>query len=443
MNLAALPLHPGRVTSAVRAEWAAMSTPFRIWLGVLAVGLAIGGVAALILLPPGWEVTGTTPTVEWGLLIAGYAAFAIATSGLCLTSSLGTVFGVDRFRPLERRHAILAILCLCTAFGIIALDLHWPIRMVFGVVLSPAPSSPMWWMGVAYGGYLVILLVEVWSMFVHRPRLHQAVCTMAAGMAIVAPSTLGAVFGSLVNRPLWHGPISSLYMLATAVLGGCGVLVVVFTLVERLDLRGAERATPRVIPGLRMILPVALVVSAAFVAREIVSGFTSTEPGMRQAVDALVAGPLAASFWIGRVGLGLVAPMLLLASRRNGAFLAAGILTLLGVVVDRTLFVIGGLIAPTSSSVGGVVSEPYARYIPSPVEVGVIVGAVALVAFVYTFIERYVDLGFYDPHVGLSLAPIRRWRASRVARAAQAAAAAEDSCAAPADASATSDAELS
>ena len=103
------------------------------------------------------------------LLISAYVFFAITTSGLCLASSLGTVFGIDRFRPLEKRHAILAVLSLTTAFGIIALDLHYPVRMVFGAVLNPSPSSPMWWMGVFYGVYLVFLLVEVWSMFTGHP----------------------------------------------------------------------------------------------------------------------------------------------------------------------------------------------------------------------------------------------------------------------------------
>ena len=107
--------------------------------------------------------------------------------------------------------------------------------MLFGVVLSPAPSSPMWWMGVAYGGYLGILVVEIWSMFAHRPRLHQAVCTMAAVMAIVAPSTLGAVFGALPNRPFWHGPVSSLWMLGSALLTGASLLGVVVATVARLD----------------------------------------------------------------------------------------------------------------------------------------------------------------------------------------------------------------
>jgi Ni/Fe-hydrogenase subunit HybB-like protein len=415
----ALRAAPGRTGALLRAEWDATGPGMRRWLGLLAAGLAIGAVSALIALPPGWEVMGTSPTVEWGLLIVGYAAFAIATSGLCLTSSLGTVFGIDRYRPLERRHAILAILSLTTAFGIIALELHWPFRMLFGVVLSPAPSSPMWWMGVAYGGYLGILVVEIWSMFAHRPRLHQAVCTMAAVMAIVAPSTLGAVFGALPNRPFWHGPVSSLWMLGSALLTGASLLGVVVATVARLDGRGAADARGKVLPGLRPILVLLLLVAAVFVVRFMISGATSSEPGMREAADAVVRGPLAPLFWVVRVLAGLVVPLVLLllpVGRTHRGILPAGILALLGAFADRYLFVIGGLIAPTSSSVNGVVSAPYASYLPSLVEVGVMIGAVSLVAIVYTLLERYVDLGIYDPHVGLSLAPLRRRRAARAAR---------------------------
>src|SRR5512146_2513964 len=160
-----IPLRPRAAREAIRAEVGAMPRPLRRWFGVLLVLLAVAVPAALLAIPPGWEVLGTSPSFAWGLLIVGYVCFAITTSGLCLASSLGTVFGIERFKPLEKRHAILALLCLTTAFGIIALDLHYPVRLVFGCILSPAPTSPMWWMGVFYGGYLAVLLVEVWSMF--------------------------------------------------------------------------------------------------------------------------------------------------------------------------------------------------------------------------------------------------------------------------------------
>jgi len=149
-----IPLRPRAALAAAAHEAVTMPRGLQLWIAFLLVLIGLAVPAVLFALPPGWEVVGTTPTVEWGLLIVGYVFFAITTSGLCLASSLGTVFGIERFRPLEKRHAILALLCLTTAFGIIALDLHYPVRMVLGAVLVPSPTSPMWWMGVFYGAYL-------------------------------------------------------------------------------------------------------------------------------------------------------------------------------------------------------------------------------------------------------------------------------------------------
>ena len=400
-----LPLNPRIAARAVIADVRTMPRPLRIWLAILLAVLAVAGVAALIALPPGWEVFGTTPSFEWGLLIIGYVFFAIMTSGLCLASSLGTVFGIDRFRPLEKRHAILAVLCLTSAFGIIALDLHYPVRMVFGAVFSPSPSSPMWWMGVFYGGYLGILLVEVWSMFWDHPTIHQWACTLAACMAIAAPATLGAVFGVLVARPYWHGVFSPVFMVSSAFLAGTSLLVIIFYLVCRLRLAGHERADRLAMPGLRLLLGIGLVVVAALLTRHIVAGLIGDERGLRAATEAVLVGPYAAEFWGLRVGLGLILPFILVilpVTRTNGWLVVAGATTLSGLFFDRFLFVAGGEVAPISTS-AGVVSTPYAGYTASPVEIAIVVGAMAFVAFVYTLAEWYVDLGESDVHAGFRL----------------------------------------
>ena len=180
----------------MRVEAGTWGRPLRLWLAFTMVLMAFGAYGAIAAIMPGKTVFGTTPVVEWGLLIVAYVFFATTTSGLCLASSLGTVFGVERFLPLERRHAILALLSLVTAFGIIALDLHYPLRLVFGAVFSPSPFSPMWWMGVFYGMYLGFLLIEVASMFLGFDRVHRVACALSSCMAVIAPSTLGGVFGS-------------------------------------------------------------------------------------------------------------------------------------------------------------------------------------------------------------------------------------------------------
>lgn len=399
-----IPLGPRDAANALTREIASMPRGLRIWFAALLGIIALAVPAALLALPPGWEVLGTSPTFEWGLLIVGYVFFAITTSGLCLASSLGTVFGIERFRPLEKRHAVLALLCLTTAFGIIALDLQYPVRMVFGALLVPSPSSPMWWMGVFYGIYLCVLVVEVWSMFTNHPRIHQVTCTMAACTAIVAPATLGAVFGVLVARPFWHGPFTAVLMVASAFLSGTALLGVVFYGVHRLRLAGAERAASLAIPSIRILLAIGLAIVSLLVARQVVAGLTSELASFREATSLLVAGPLAWQFWGLRVVLGLAVPILLLAlpaTRTPSGTFVASLLAITGVFVDRMTFVAAGQIAPTTAA--GNVAAPFSTYSPSLVEIAIILGALAFVALGYTLAERYLDLSESDAHRAVTL----------------------------------------
>ena len=416
-----IPLRPRAALAAAAHEAVTMPRGLQLWIAFLLVPIGLAVPAALIALPPGWEVVGTTPTVEWGLLIVGYVFFAITTSGLCLASSLGTVFGIERFRPLEKRHAILALLCLTTAFGIIALDLHYPVRMVLGAVLVPSPTSPMWWMGVFYGAYLCVLVVEVWSMFTNHPTIHQAACTTAASLAIAAPATLGAVFGVLVSRPFWHGPFTPILMVSSAFLSGTALLGIVFYVVARLRLTGAERAVSLAIPAIRTLLAIGLVLVSVLITRQLIAGLIDDRPAFVDATRALLVGPLALQFWVVRVGLGLTVPLLLVAlpaTRTPAGTLLAALLAIVGVFVDRFTFVLAGQIGPTT--VSGVVSAPWGEYTPTLVEIGIIAGAVAFVALGYTLAERYLDLREARAHVFVPIPDLLRSRVRRLLGALQA-----------------------
>lgn len=395
-----VPLAPRPLAQAFVAEVRGMPVGLQAWFGLLLALIAVAALAALVSIPPGWEVFGTTPAFEWGLMIIGYVFFAIMTSGLCLASSLGTVFGIERFQPFEKRHAILAVLSLSTAFLIIALDLHYPVRMVFGAMLVPSPSSPMWWMGVFYGLYLVVLLVEVWSMFTDHPRIHQYACTAAAIVAILAPFTLGAVFGVLGAKAFWAGIFTPIQMVASAFLAGTALLGIVFYVVHRLRLADVERAASVALPSVRILLAIGLALVGALLARMIAAGLEGDEPGLREATAALLTGPLAPQFWLRVIG-GLLVPVVLVAlriGRRPSAMFVASVLVLGGILLDRFLFVAAGQIAPVSAG-AGTVSQPYAAYVPSPVEIAILLGAGAFMALGYTLAERYLDMGEGDTHM--------------------------------------------
>jgi Ni/Fe-hydrogenase subunit HybB-like protein len=89
-----------------------------------------------------------------------------------------------------------------------------------------------------------------------------------------------------------------------------------------------------------------------------------------------------------------VAPLLLLTwpgGRRAFAVLVASCLTLVGVFVDRLQFVTAGQITPAGAA-SGLVDLPYTTYSPSLIEIGIVVGACAVIPLVYTLAERFLDL---------------------------------------------------
>ena len=396
-----IPLDPRFAWNVLRREYANTPLALRAWFAFLLALMGIGALGALRALFPGDKGVATTPTVEWGLLIVGYVFFAVTTSGLCLASSLGTVFGIDRFRPLEKRHAILAVLCLVTAFGVIAIDLHFPVRLVFGAVFNPAPTSPMWWMGVFYAGYLMFLMVEVWSIFWHHARIHQWACLLSSITAVIAPMTLGAVFAVLEARAFWNDLFTPLHMVAAAFVSGVSLLAIVFYGVGRLRLVGWERGVALAQPAVRGLLTLGLLVLGLLVGRQLFVGLTSADVGLRSSTELLLAGPLVPEFVGLRLIGGLAVPFLLVLlprTRTPAGLLVAALLAMVGVFVDRLTFVEAGQLAPVTT-VSGVVSTPYAAYSPSPVEIAIVIGAVGLVAFMYTLAERYLDLSESEAHV--------------------------------------------
>lgn len=380
--------------AAVRLEVATQSRRLRWGFGALTVVILVGGLAAAFKIPAGSEVMGTTPAVEWGLLIATYVFLVVTTSGLCLVNSLGMVFGIDRFKPLEMRHVFLAVLFLLAGFGVIALELQYPLRLVFGVVLSPSPGSPMWWMGVVYAIYLGVLVFELVTNMSSHPRLAHAACVVSTGWAVVAPTTLGMVFASLVSRPFWQGSIAPVYLVLTALLSGASVLGIVFTVVQRLRLPGHGPDAAGVVVGIRGLLVILLSLVIAYTTLRTIAALTIGSQLDRDAVVALLAGPLGPQSWLlrGLVGLALPLALLVWPTRRRGLMVfAASWLIMIGVFVDRLSFVTAAQIAPWGAT-SGMVSNEYASYFPSPAELGIVAGSIAVVALVYAIAERFLDL---------------------------------------------------
>jgi molybdopterin-containing oxidoreductase family membrane subunit len=241
-------------------------------------------------------------------------------------------------------------------------------------------------------------------MFTGHDLVHRYACLASSCTAVLAPSTLGAVFGVLFARTYWYGIFTPITMLVTALLAGSALLGIVFFFVVRFERAGFERGRRLAIPAIRLLLGVGLVGSLILLGRQSLAGLTSDDAALHSTTMALVNGPLAIPFWVRLLG-GLIIPLVLIARpvtrTVTGTGIAAG-LAFVGVIIDRLLFVNAGQIIPTTA-VGGVVSVTHVPYTPSLVEISIVVAAFAFIAFAYTLAERYLDLCESEVHLGFHL----------------------------------------
>lgn len=365
------------------------------WFTLLGTGVAAGIVAIFYVLNVGHlHAYNLTRQIPWGVLISTYVFFVVSSTGLCLVSSLGHVFGIKHFEIISKRAILLAILTLLTGFGTIAMELNHPLRMAIWVVLSPNPSSPIWWMGTLYGIYLVLLCIEFYALIKHQHKLAALVGLLGFIAAISAHSNLGAVFGLLEARPYWHGSFLPIYFILSAMVSGGAILAMIVyfnTVLRGRHFSDREHVFMSHLGKLQALL---LGILIFFVIWKIIPGLYGRPPGKYEATMALLTGPLAVNFWFFEVLIGLAIPFIILLNRKTRTtfgVMMAGLLSTIGIFFMRYDLVIAGQLVPMRADE----SENAANllhYVPSTAEITIVIGALCLCILLYVLGERMFDL---------------------------------------------------
>lgn len=391
------PEDPLRTVRARRLLWAL--------LGVAVIGLF----AILTSLLRGHKVMGTTSEVPWGVLIATYVFFVASASGLCIVSSLGHVWGFKLFEPLAKKATFLALVMLVVGFTVIASELERPFRLVLYAVISPNPTSPIWWMGALYGMYMLLLVVELYFLIVEDHSKARFAGTLSFFAAIAAQSNLGAVFGLSHGRPAWYGSFPPLQFIVLAMVSGTALLVLLVYLEDAFTTPdGALKPeNAKMYDALRKLLALFLGVSAFFTVWKVITFLNGGHSHLSEVMKASLTGPFFLSFWVFEIFLGLLVPLVLLLgkkreSTRAVAFAAA--MPLLGIFVMRFNFVLSGQmmsLRPLTGHAGQtMVYQPpfkgsaagFLPYTPSIVEMLIVAGAVAAAVLVYSGGQRALRL---------------------------------------------------
>ncbi|HFQ90884.1 MAG TPA: polysulfide reductase NrfD [Desulfobulbus sp.] len=338
-----------------------------------------------------------TREVPWGLLISTYAFFAITSTGLCLLAAISHVFGGNKIAPLANRMVWLSLVTIISAFTVIGMEIENPWRMAIYNVISPNPTSNIWWMGTLYGLAVGFVILEFWLILNRQYKLAIGIGILGALAEVGANSCLGGVFATLPSHPFWYGGQLPVYFLACAFLSGSAAAVM-FTHYAHLIRR--KRMSETVYHGVqsagKVLLLMLILVSVATFWKMVSFYVGGTHLG-RLAADSLISGPLSTNFWLFEVGIGLAGPILLLALTRVRsvpAMSTAALMALVGMFVSRMDMVIAGQIVPPYPEVFN--APTYLSYTPSAAEWMVAMAGIGLTGVAFLLGERLFGMIFKE-----------------------------------------------
>ncbi len=336
---------------------------------------------------------GTSREVPLAMLIATYAFFVIISTGLCMVSSIGHIFGVASFQPIAKRAVLLSVITICSGFLVIGLELENPFRLAIYLFLSPNFTSNIWWMGVLYSFEVVLLIIEFILLMLDRHRASTVAGLLGIIFGIAAISNLGGVFAMLNGREFWYGSYLPIFFIASAVLMGSAA-VVFFTVIAHWVRR--EPLGVAIRESLAAVSRLAGLMLAVVMFLTVWRMVTLTVGGTHEAMvyKAFVSGAFAFNFWVYEVALGMIIPFILLVLTRGrsvGVSFVAASLIIFCAFFMRLDMVVAGQIVPMYWELG---VKEYSRlnaYAPTWHEIFVVLGGVGLSGAAFLLGEKVFD----------------------------------------------------
>lgn len=416
------------------------SPGFYILIGVLAaLGLlAVYSLGASIVLS--MEILEFSSKIPWATLVSAYTWLVVVGSGLCIINALGGVFGLHRYEMMSKRIAFLSLTTILFGLNYILLHLGRPERVLIYNTISPNFRSAISWMGMLYNIYLVIVVVEFWLLIradlaekaekaqgvtkmiygllalkkmgdsdfgrfldgsrvgrlLYHPRLHsllddprlpRLIGALAFVTGVAALTMLGSIFAHTESRALWYGSYYPIYFLISALFCGYAFLLTITIITYRVKGDEMYQELKDLIFEMARVLALLLAVGFVLTVYRMTTGLF--DPSSREPVMLLMIGPFSLSFWTFEVVLMSVLPAFILiwAAGKESleGVLLGSLLVLIGAFVMRYDFVVAGQVYPN-------VKEGLPSYLPTMMEVMIIVGVFGGFLMAYALGEKFLPL---------------------------------------------------
>jgi molybdopterin-containing oxidoreductase family membrane subunit len=398
------------------------SPAFYIWVSILTAMVGLAAYTILMSLIYSLEIFEFSIHVIWVTMVSNYVFLVVSSTGLCIVTSLGHVFGMQRYELVAKRGVFLALITII--FGMISIGAHLghPERAMIFNALTPNFLSAMWWMGTLYTFYIVFMSLEYWLLarpeLIERSdqadgvertifnflalrklddsrwgavlkdhRLLQLVAAAALISGLSAHNTLGALFGHVEARPLWYGAYYPVYFLLSASFCGLAWLLAVSIATYKIKREEIPEEYTSLIFEMAQVLALLLSVGLLFTAYKM--GFGLLTPAKVKPIMLFLKGPFSLAFWLFEIAIGTVLPIPILlyaTGRRNiTGVLVASSMVLVGVYVMRYDFVVAAQVYPA-------IKAGLPSYLPTFMEVLFIGGVLGALFLTYTLGEIFLPL---------------------------------------------------
>ena len=221
---------------------------------------------------------------------------------------------------------------------------NWSLRLVVLLLIVTAAHATVSFPLSLYSGHIALCVLYLYALFKEKPRLTKFAAVTVVCWAIGVHSGTAAIFG-FVPRELYQSPLLPASFVAAALASGAGFMIVLLHVLFKATNR---RLDDGLLIWLGKLMRVFIIVVCYLILMENLHRFYLVES--REAAEVfLFKGLHGVLFWAGMLTIGFAIPLVILYSRRGNELkwvVTAGVLVVFGVLCERYIIVIPGLIHP-------------------------------------------------------------------------------------------------
>ena len=392
-----------RGTVAARATSRGLNAGIAVSAVLVAVGVALWGMQ----LVGGMQQTNMRNLDSWGLYITMFMFFVGLSAGGLIISSVPKAFGIAGFGGISKVAVFSSIACTVCAIGFVVVDLGQPARLWELLVYSNL-TSPLMWDILVIGTYLVLSIVYLWAQLrAEAGKMSSAslrvISVVALVCAVLVHSVTAWIFGLQQGREMWHTALLAPWFVSSALVCGTALVLCVVIGLRKVGYLAVEQDN---IVRLTKLLGAFVCVDLYFFGCDLLTeGFPGASGA--EVVSMLVSGPLAPFFWTEVIGCAVCAVICFVpALRRNGLIVFGSLLAMLGIFCKRVQLLVGGFQMPNLDLASSALNGPVLTdaglttfglrgamvYFPSPIELGVMAGVVALGVLLFLVGVKFLPL---------------------------------------------------